>query len=328
MKIKILSGLLTIIFSFCSLGLISHAVPVQYPSTPDEIWKEYTGYPGGLEVGQIGDGASVPVSVGMSTASATGYNYDIDVEWGTMKFSFTNSVRSWDSENHKYIGSATGGSWSSPDVDPDATEPLPDGIIKNNEIQITNKSAFAIGTSITYVPSEENPINIEEDSSNVVPTFRLSESGAIEASKNTTYTFDKDATTTNKNSVNVPISDDGLAPYPLIGDNPYYENGDHQMGSVSPKPQTVLFFPTSDAYVGDKDQEYAAGWRTAPIFFAFAGTPDPGFGSKGPIAGTIEINFYPYIGADLNNMSPNDDGDDGERGGTATPILQSNGSWQ
>jgi len=314
MKKKIFSGVLAMCLILSASGLVSHAdtnsATVTDASDYQTIMARFTGDPSTLS--QVGTDVPIGVSVGVQSDNAASTNYSIDVAWGAMQFNFTNSSRVWNPINHVYT-SSTGGGW-----DPSAIATPAPGTIGNDEIRITNNSAFAVGTSITYQSNGINPINASTTgNSNVVPAFRLATSEL------------SSVITQNTNTSGILPYDNAMNP----NESYYVTNipGAQQMGHISGTltPQAVLFLPTSSAFIGGKNKDgdyYAPGARVASVYFAFAGTPDnPAFNTAQSV-GTINLNFYPYSGADLNNMSPTTAD---ESGGTAIPALNtSTGVWQ
>jgi len=78
-------------------------------------------------------------------------NYDVDIEWGDMKFVYDAGGRKWDSENHTYIDGTGVASWlidNSSEIGSTATDwYLENG---NNIIFVTNRSNVDIDVSFNY----------------------------------------------------------------------------------------------------------------------------------------------------------------------------------
>lgn len=133
------------------------------------------------------DGAQVSVWAKVIEADLSFTIYSIEIEWGNMKFVYSNGKGKWDSQTHSYVGDLAD---DTPSWWIDNKLETSDGIPTeyylengNNKITITNHSNGAIDAAFTYATVNGNEFNDISGADNVIGGFYDSEpkakSGAL-----------------------------------------------------------------------------------------------------------------------------------------------------
>lgn len=102
------------------------------------------------------DAKSKDVTANYVAGESGGTVYKVDIEWGSMEFTYTAaSEGTWDPETHSYDG-ATAASWTCV-TDDDATT------VDANEIRVTNHSNAAVTVSLAVTDVENDGVTVSCD---------------------------------------------------------------------------------------------------------------------------------------------------------------------